>query len=313
MPRSRAARVSFLFFLFVLVGVFAVHVIHAANRNEQIASGGSTRTFHVYLPSGYSTEKRWPLVFVIHGAGGQGPGMERLAHYDNFADANGIIAVYPDGIARGWNDGRMTRRIQRADVDDVAFFSAMLDKLESEYSVDAARVYATGISNGGFMSFRLGCDLAARFAAVAPDAATLSVNLSTSCNMARPVPLLMMNGTLDPLVPYEGGEVVGGGGEILSAAASAKAWARMNKCSPDAHVETISPKAAEGLTTRTTAYDGCAGAATVILYTIVGGGHTWPGGMQYLPAAVIGKTSREFDANEVTWKFFEAHPLTAAR
>ncbi len=117
--------------------------------------------------------------------------MERLAHYDNFADANGIIAVYPDGIARGWNDGRMTRRIQRADVDDVAFFSAALDKLESEYSVDATRVYATGISNGGFMSFRLGCDLAARFAAVAPDAATLSVNLSTSCNMARPVPLLM--------------------------------------------------------------------------------------------------------------------------
>jgi len=307
--RSAAAQFILIVVIVALIFLFLIRRLRAQNRGEQLESGGQTRTFLVHLPKNYDSARHWPVVFVLHGGGGQGRGMDVLTHFNNFADRNGIIAVYPDGLTRGWNDGRVTRRLAPRIADDVAFISAILDKLESEYSIDSARVFATGISNGGFMSFRLGCDLAPRIAAIAPVAAALSKDLEKSCHPARPVPILMINGTDDPLVPYHGGEVIADGGAIYSAEVSAQKWAQTNGCASSPKSEITAPKSANGLATRITHYSDCKSGADVELFSVEGGGHTWPGGFQYLPEGIIGKTSRELDANEVIWKFFAAHPL----
>jgi polyhydroxybutyrate depolymerase len=275
-----------------------------------IESGGRSRDYFVHLPKNYSASQRWPLIFLIHGRTGTGPGMERIAYFNDFADRNGIIGVYPNGVGRSWADGRGDSPAERDGVDDVKFFSDMLDKLESTYSVDPARVYAAGLSNGGFMSFRLACDLSARIAAIAPVGATYSLLLSEHCHPARPVSVLEINGTDDPLVPYDGGQVRhGAGGTVLSAQESVQAWARVDGCSPAPTRDPAPANSSSGLETRREFYSGCRENAAVALYTVVGGGHTWPGGRQYLPAFLIGKTSRDFDADEVIWKFFQAHPL----
>jgi polyhydroxybutyrate depolymerase len=307
----RNARSQFVLVCLIvgLILLFVLRRLRAQDRGEQVESGGQTRTYLVHLPKDYDHAQHWPVVFVLHGGGGRGQGIDVLTHFDDFADRNGVIAVFPDGITSGWNDGRVAPRLAVHTADDVAFISALLDKLESEYSIDSARVYAAGISNGGFMSFRLGCELAARIAAIAPVAAALSMDLAKTCHPARPVPTLMINGTADPLVPYQGGEVNAKGGEIFSAEISAQKWAQMNECPNASATTTVPPKTSGGLPTRILRYSGCKSGADVELHAIEGGGHTWPGGFQYLPERTIGKTSREFDANEVIWKFFSAHPL----
>ncbi|HXW56153.1 MAG TPA: PHB depolymerase family esterase [Candidatus Cybelea sp.] len=275
-----------------------------------LESGGHSRNFYVHLPKYYSTSNRWPLVFVIHGRTGTGPGMERIAYFDSFADRNGIIAIYPNGVSRSWADGRGDSPAERDGVDDIAFFSAMLDKLESTYSVDTSRVYASGLSNGGFMSYRLACELSARIAAVAPVGATFSATLSENCHPSRPVSVLEINGTEDPLVPYDGGQVRhGSSGRILSARDSVAYWARIDGCPATPVRDSFHGESSGGFETRHEIYSGCRDNVEVALYSVVGGGHTWPGGRQYLPALIIGKTSRDFDANDIIWKFFQAHPL----
>ncbi len=302
------------FFLLSLMVLSSVACSASTNPSFTVESGGRTRTYYVHTPKNYNSASRWPLVFVIHGRLGTGPGMARIARYDAFADSNGIIAVYPDGVGHSWADGRGTTPAEMDGVDDVAFFTAMLDKLESSYSVDPTRVYATGLSNGGFMSYRLACDLAPRIAAVAPVGGAFSVPLSQLCHPSRPVSVLAINGTDDPLVPYAGGEMKrGSGGMILSAPDSAKAWARLDGCGADPASDVLPAKASEGLETRREIYSGCQQGVKVALYTVVGGGHTWPGGKQYFPKFLIGKTSRDFDANEVIWQFFQAHPLPAGK
>jgi polyhydroxybutyrate depolymerase len=305
---------KFAIFVLGLMVLPSIACSASPNPDFKLQSGGRTRNYSVHTPANYNSATRWPLVLVIHGRLGTGAGMARIAHFDEFADSNGIIAVYPDGVDHSWADGRGTSPAERKGVDDVAFFAALLDKLEASYSIDPSRVYATGLSNGGFMSYDLACNLAARVVAVAPVAATFSVPLSQQCHPARPISVLAIHGTDDPIVPYAGGDMKrGSGGMILSAKDSAKAWARLDGCSTNPAQDTLPAKSSEGLDTHREIYSGCQQNAAVALYSVVGGGHTWPGGKQYLPQFLIGKTSRDLNANEVIWQFFQAHPLPASK
>jgi polyhydroxybutyrate depolymerase len=271
--------------------------------------GGLTRTYLVHLPLSYDARKRWPLVLALHGGGGAGPGTQRLTHLGEIADRRGFIVVYPDGIRRGWADGRSTTAAERSGVDDVGFISALLDKLAGEYSIDSARVYATGISNGGFMAQRLACELSGRVAAVASVAATVGEGLAARCKPSRRVPVMMIHGTEDPLVPWAGGEVkVGARGRILSVNATVRKWASLDGCASTPIVTESEKRSADGMHVRREVFPGCKDGAEVVLYAIEGGGHTWSGGLQYLPERIIGKTSREIDAGEVIWEFFSRHP-----
>ena len=170
---------------------------------------GLTRQYFLYVPDRVPLPA--PLVFVLHGGGGTAAQLREHAGFDALADAHGFIVVYPDGMDHAWNDGAPFRE---SDVDDVGFIAALIDAVSAEQPIDPARVYASGISNGGFMSLHLACVLPERFAAVAAVTAGLRPFDEVPCPTTLPVGVLVMNGTADPLVPYDGGTVTVLGKEL---------------------------------------------------------------------------------------------------
>jgi polyhydroxybutyrate depolymerase len=279
--------------------------------NKTLVSRGISRSYQIFLPPSSPPALSVPLVIVLHGGGGKGSQMNGLTHMNAIAAREEFLVAYPDGMQNGWADGRGATPSDQNGIDDVRFLSDMIDQLESEYPVDPRRIYITGISNGGFMTQRVGCELAGRIAAIAPVAAGLPANLSASCAPVRPIPVALFQGTDDPLVPYAGGTVAGrNGGETLGAQITFSFWATTEACQ-DPRQETDLPDTApdDGTRVHRTAYRKCAGGSEILLYSIEGGGHAWPGGLPYLPDLVIGRTSQDMDASEEIWKFFVQHPL----
>jgi polyhydroxybutyrate depolymerase len=274
---------------------------------------GQTRTYRLYKPK-VSPKTPMALVLALHGGGGSGSGMEviTLGQFNRIADKHGVVIVYPDGIGRGWNDGRVDRRSQATseDVDDVGFLRALVDRVATDYSINRKRIYATGISNGGLMSFRLACDASDVFAAVAPVAANLSVELSRECKPSRMISIAMINGTEDPMMPWLGGEIKVLGtrhGEVLSTQDTFEFWNRIGDCAlPITHMERDRVSDDGTSLVRHVAHE-CTDYSEVRLYEILGGGHTWPDGNPYLGKLIVGRVSHELNASEEIWSFFSEH------
>jgi len=294
------------------ISIFPMPAKH--DYTASITSGGMERTCVVHISSSYDPGIPAPLVIVLHGGGGAGKGMVKLTGFNALADRETFIVVYPDGFENHWNDGRGAQWQSHVEnTDDVGFISALIDRLSDELNIDAKRVYVTGISNGGMMSHRLGCELSQKIAAISPVASNIPVNMASVWSPSRPMPVLIINGTDDPLERWEGGEIRLGRntyGVVVSVADTVKFWVDKDGCSSPPVVTQLPDKAPhDGTTVWTEVYGGCEGGAEVVLYAIEGGGHTWPGGIQYLPEWVIDKTSREFNASEVIWQFFKEHPM----
>ena len=269
---------------------------------------GNTRSFIVYLPKGYNNAGKMPMIFAIHGGSGTPEGMINIANFKAIADRDKVVLVYPSGIQNNWNDGRPTTPNQLG-INDVSFFNQMCDYMINNYSVDGTKIYATGISNGGFMSSRLGCELSNRIAAIAVVAATMeATTIAPSCNPGRPVPVIYIHGTTDPLVPFTGGQMTAGGtagGSILSHFQALDKWATINSCNSIPTITDLPDVANDGTTIKQRVYSGGINGSEVVSYVISNGGHTWPQGYQYLNEAIIGKTSQDINACEVIWTFFQ--------
>ncbi len=261
---------------------------------------GLTRTYLLHVPTGDGHPAG--LVVNLHGGGGDGQGQERLTNFDAAADRHGFVVVYPDGIGKNWADGRGASEPDRQGIDDVGFIVALAAKLEHDFGIDPGHVFATGMSNGGFMSNRLGCDRPDVFAAIAPVAGTLGVNVA--CAPSRPVAVLETHGTADPIVPFNGGPMTGRGGAstIVSAPAMVARWRGIDRCDAAQNDETL-PDAGDGTQVHRITATSCSGA-DVVFYQLDNGGHTWPGGLQYLAKAVIGPTSHAFGASDAIADFF---------
>ena len=272
--------------------------------------GGRIRTYHVHLPPGLDAQKPLPLVFVLHGGGGWGLQMERFSGFSALSDKHGFIACYPDGVDRNWFDGRAVNdsKAHREKIDDASFIDALVDAIHRKHPVDPKRIYATGISNGGFFSHYLGAKLSNRIAAIAPVVGGLAPVVAADFKPAQPVSVLVLQGTDDPLVPFNGGAIPHGRGETVSTATAISKWADHNGCKAGVDDTLPDKDAADETRIKRTTYSGGKSATEVILYTIEGGGHTWPGGPQYLPEFMVGRVSKDIDANEVIWDFFSKHP-----
>ncbi|MFZ0820952.1 MAG: hypothetical protein WAM91_12845 [Candidatus Acidiferrales bacterium] len=197
--------------------------------------------------------------------------------------------------------------------NELAYFNALLDQVETEYPVDTARVYATGFSEGAFVDFQLGCNLSNRIAAIAPVGATLPKSEADICTNwnARPVALLMIEGTADPVMPYKGHAQPL---PTLSAEDTMKSWSKMDGCSGKSQQSKLAAPVQGDLDTRVDSFSDCQQGTEVTLYSIQEGGHFWPGGEQpYVSANRIGKTNAGFNADEIIWKFFVAHPMQIAK
>lgn len=269
---------------------------------------GNERNFIIYLPFGYNNASKLPMILAIHGGSGTPEGMIKIANFMPIADKEKIILVYPSGVQKNWNDGRPTTPNQLG-INDVSFFSQLCDYMISKYKVDGSRIYATGISNGGFMSSRLGCELSNKIAAIAVVAATIeATTIALNCKPLNPVPAMYIHGTNDRLVPIIGGEMTAGGtagGTILSHLQTISKWVAINKCNT-IPVNTDLPNIAnDGTTVKQRTYGNGTNGSEVVSYVIENGGHTWPQGFQYLNEIIIGKTSQDLNACEVIWSFFK--------
>lgn len=274
-----------------------------------ITHAGLARTFRVHVPPGYDGTEPLPLVLMFHGGGGSGRQFELASSGMNpIADRENFIAVYPDGTGRiqTWNGGDCCGGAVTNNVDDVGFTAAMLDHLEAELCIDKNRVFASGMSNGAILSHRLGCELSDRIAAIAPVAGT---EMSPTCTPPRTVAMMHIHGSDDGHVPFDGGIGCGPAGvAFTSVPATMERRRALNGCD-----STRSLAFTEGDGT-CESYSGCDDGADVLLCTIDGGGHNWPGGAP--PAGLVecpgnGGQSTTFMASEVVWRFFSEHGRTS--
>jgi polyhydroxybutyrate depolymerase len=291
--------------LLVLTAVVSFYALfyfpnRASARAGTIVSSGVTREYLLYVPKSYDRARPAPLVVSMHPAMSWPASQMNVSHWNDVADENGLLVVYPAGGGSGPKTWFMEGRRAPTRMPDVLFLSQLIDSLGRSYNVDPARVYADGLSNGGGMAFALACALPDRIAAVGMVSAARSLDWN-GCVGSRPVPAIAFHGTADPVVPYHGGATPVGPDVFPSVPGFTAEWARRNRCGPDPIESAAAPDVARLV------YTGCADEAEVVLYTVKGGGHQWPGGRR-LPEFLVGRYTATIDATGLTWAFFRDHP-----
>ncbi len=278
-----------------------------------IRVGGYQRVYHVHVPPAYTGQgvggTSVPLLVALHAANDSGTGMAGLTHFNDVADRFNFIATYPDALNGMWNT------YSSAPQDDFAFISAMIQQMRSTFAISDHQVYATGFSNGAIMTEEVGCNLSSQFAAIA----SVSGHMSSTfpCPLTHPMPFLTFHGTSDPVYPYNGWSNPGYSPDSMGAVDAENKWASFASCTgPTTTTNLPDVVPTDGTTEQLRAIGGCKGGIQIQLYIINNGGHTWPGGVQYAPASLIGLTSRDIDASTLIWQFFarvrQSQPLSAS-
>ncbi len=287
----------------VLIAIGWISVLDRTSAS--LVLSGETRRYLLHVPASYDPRTPTPLVISMH-AGATWPAHQaNLSHWNRLADEHGFIVVYPSGTPAVFNVARIWRTTPETVMADVRFLSALIDTLEAAYTIDPARIYANGMSLGGGMAFALSCALPDRIAAVGVVAAA-QTPLPELCTGTRPMPLMAFHGDADPIVPYGGGPLGDPFNPVKPVYPPVQGWvanaAQRNQCG----VEAVKSMVASDV--RRTTYPACAGGADVVLYTLLGAGHSWPGGKPP-PTWRVGATNTSIDATVVMWEFFESHPL----
>lgn len=282
---------------------------------KTIQHNGIERTFYLYLPVNFDEMNALPVVLILHG-GGKADGYKTAERtgYNIIADKENFIAVYPNGIDEQWNDGRgktFRRNKGNENIDDVGFLSFLIDHLIDNYKGDPKRVYVTGLSNGGMMTFRLGCEIASKLAAIAPVIANIPEKIVRDCNPNGSLPVLIMNGTDDPLLPWNGGHVKFLGrkmGRVLSTENSVRFWVEHNKCFEEPFTNLL-PDIDEDDDSRVreVTYGNKDGDVEVILYAIENGGHNFPGSKTPDLKLLLGNKNMDIIGSKIIWEFFKRH------
>ncbi|MBN3873211.1 PHB depolymerase family esterase [Nostoc sp. JL33] len=298
-----------IIFLLTITLVTACDSIQAEERNiakEKIVSGdnygelhdqGKLRTYYFYTPKSYNRDRPMPLVLVFHGDDGSGRSISNVTRFNELADQKGFIVVYPDGIDKKWS----LRGNGQGRVDDVLFVSALIDHLQQQINIDSHKVYATGFSRGGILTQALACKLPNKIAGFASVAGSLPVRLKPNCQLETPISMLMINGTNDRDVLYEGDDHTRRGA-LVSISDMVDFWRSHDQCTSS----NKSPQFSEDQV-KTSLYNGCSGNSEVWQLAVVNGGHFWPGGSSTDESLNKFNAKLGLNASETIWNFFQRH------
>lgn len=272
---------------------------------RSITFDGIERKYILHIPASYDGRRAVPLVLAFHGGAGNANNQERVSGFDALSDKKGFIVAYPNGTGRlgevilTWNGGTCCGYAVNQDIDDVGFVRALVKDLQGVAEIDMKRIYATGLSNGGIMSYRLACEASDLIAAIGPVSGTQNI---APCTPNQPISVIDFHGTADEHLPYNGG--VGdkslAGVPFTSVKESIDFWVKFDQCPSTPETESFAD-------IRHDTYSGCANGTAVQLYTIVDGKHAWPGSNG--PAWPGGdQPTRTISATKLMWNFFAAHP-----
>ncbi|MEI9934611.1 MAG: alpha/beta hydrolase-fold protein [Ferruginibacter sp.] len=300
-------------FLFCCLSAYTVSFAQQ-DIDKVITVDGRLRQYSIHLPTNYAITRKLPVIFAFHGGGGDYKRVVALYNFNGLADQNNFIIVYPNAVNKAWNMPGISSRVKGIDttVDDVHFISILIDTLIAHYKANSKRIYCTGISRGGMFSLYLAYKLSDRIDGIAPVCASISQTVAEDYSFTHPIPTLLINGTADPLVNYNGGigkynktnqENIDA--NMLPTEELVEKIAQLNYCNniPDT-INLPNVDINDGCTAMESLYT-CQGAM-VDFIKVINGGHTWPGGIQYLPKLFIGRTCKDFKAEEKIISFFTA-------
>jgi polyhydroxybutyrate depolymerase len=288
-----------------LTTVLAPPPLPPGDHDRTIKVDGRPRSYHVHVPPQYDPAKPIPVVIALHGGGTNASMMAKMSQLSKKSDEAGFLVIYPNGTGIGllnFNAGGR-RDCIKDEPDDVKYIGAVLDEVGCLASIDSKRIYATGLSNGGMMCYRLAAEMSDRIAAIAPVAGTMAIEKATP---TKPVPIMHFHGTADKIVPPTG--PARGTPSFLTFKTldeTLQLWRKINECPDKAQEVHFEDKAKDGTTVRQLTYGPGKNGSEVILIEIEGGGHTWPGHKSLIP--FLGKTTLDISANDLMWDFFQRH------
>lgn len=291
--------------LFFVLNILVFQFAHSQSVVRSFLHGGVEREYRIYVPNVYNGNEAVPVLLNLHGYTSNAFEQEVYGDFRSIADTANFILVHPQGTTDAggttfWNAfGSPTET-----VDDVSFISALIDTVSANYNVDENRVYSTGMSNGGFMSYKLACELSSKIAAVASVTGSMATPLTNSCNPGRPVPAMQIHGTSDPTVPYLGNPSL----FMEPIEDVVDYWVTNNGCN-STPAETAVPDIDQTdlCTADHFVYSGGIDGSSVELYRVNGGAHTWPGTNPVF--ASLGVTNQDFSASVEIWRFFSQYRL----
>lgn len=283
-------------FLFLLIPFLA---LGQETINDTISHDDLERDYILYVPDSYDASSSTPLVFNFHGYSSNAVQQMWYGDFRSIADDKGFIVVHPNGTLDdngithwnvGWGDST---------VDDIGFTDALIDSIAEEYNIDLDRIYSTGMSNGGFMSYHLACQLSGRIAAIASVTGSMNIGWFNSCNSTHPMPIMEIHGTADPTVPYTASSFTESISDIMDF------WVNYNNCNPEAITTAVADiDNTDGCTAEHSIWANGDNGVAVELYKIIDGEHSWPGAF-----FLNGITNQDIDASEKIWEFFSRYDL----
>ncbi|MBL4661609.1 MAG: prolyl oligopeptidase family serine peptidase [Alcanivoracaceae bacterium] len=302
-------------FIIWLLIIFVAFPANSGTFNEKnIMVNKIKRSYVTKFPNSYDVDQKIPLIIALHGGGSNWKKFNRATTRNTLekeANRNNMLLIFPEGKNNHWSDGREKHLQGQQTYDDVKFISELIDLAIDKYNVDPDKVFVTGMSNGGFMAIRLAIELTEKISAVVSISAQMSLKIQF-LQLDKPISFMLINGTNDPIVPYHGGEMKlfklpKSRGKVLSSTQTINYFVKNNKCAKPAVRSSQDHNKFDMTTLDITEYKECKGNTQVTLIKVNSGGHTWPGGRQYLPVALIGHVSKEVNASKLLVDFFLAN------
>lgn len=306
--KIRKMRISLLYLLLICSPGFSAFAQNTSL--DSLTHQGLSRFYYIHQPPDFDPGLPSPVLILLHGGGGDALSVQNFSQMNPVADAEGFLAIYPEGAGMtgmgfSWADGRGTSA-DDAGIDDVGFIQRLIDTLRQDYVIDFQRIYLAGFSNGGFMTQRIACQDNRRIAAMASLGSAQDTGLIQQCQPGRPIPMLFINGTADPFVPYEGGSMDGDVPDIISTPDLFLFWQQHNQCTSSIDsMDLPDTDFTDNSTVTQLQVTDCPCNARVRLLRVNNGGHTWPGVENPIYELIAGETNEDIQASQELWDFFQ--------